>query len=205
MLSSALEPNLFPAGVWPALKADFIGSRTEVPRASCDLKENGDSSMKRTLSAVLLTCLVTGMVALSTFADGLSFFAPIAGSNPGVTIAGVISGGLPWTVKHGFATLNDDGRLRVDVRGLILPAFGNAGPVTAVAASVVCSDGVAASSAAVPLSNDGNAEIHAKLQVPSPCFGTVILVRVAGVNGTTLPAPGPWIAASSVSKDSDDN
>jgi len=108
-------------------------------------------------------------------------------------------------VKHAFATLSDEGRLRVDIRGLILPALGTAGPVTAVAASVACSDMVAATSAAVPLASDGNAEIHAKLQVPSPCFGTIILVRIAGVNGNALPAAGPWIAASGVSKDSDDN
>jgi hypothetical protein len=62
----------------------------------------------------------------------------------------------------------------------------------------------ATTSGAVPLTSDGNAEIHAKLQVPSPCFGTIILVRVAGVNGTALPAPGPWIAASGLSKNSDD-
>ncbi len=161
--------------------------------------------MKKTFSAVLLTCLVAGMFAFSTFADGLAFFAPIAGSNPGVTIAGVVSGGLPWEVKHGFATLNDSGRLRVEVRGLILPNLGNTGPITSVAASVVCGDTVAASTAAVPLTNDGNAEIHAKVTVPSPCFGAIILVRVASVNGTPLPALGPWIAASSVSKDSDDN
>jgi hypothetical protein len=40
--------------------------------------------------------------------------------------------------------------------------------------------------------------------VSSACFGSIILVRVAGVNGTALPAPGPWIAASGVSKNSDD-
>lgn len=108
-------------------------------------------------------------------------------------------------VKHAFATLSDEGRLRVDIRGLILPALGTAGPVTAVAASVACSDMVAATSAAVPLASDANAEIHAKLQVLSPCFGTIILVRIAGVNGNALPAAGPWIAASGVSKDSDDN
>jgi hypothetical protein len=160
--------------------------------------------MKRSLSAVVLTCLLTAMFAISAFADGLSFFSPIAGSNPGITLAGVPSGGAPWVVKHAFATLTDGGRLRVDVRGLILPSVGSTGPVTAVAASVACSDTVAATSAAVPLSSEGNAEIHAKLQVPSPCFGTIILVRVAGVNGTVLPAPSAWIAASSVSKDSDD-
>jgi len=161
--------------------------------------------MKRSLSAGVLTCLVTAMFAFSTLADDLSFFSPIAGSNPGVTLAGVPSAGAPWVVKHAFATLSDEGRLRVDLRGLILPALGTAGPVTAVAASVACSDMVAATSAAVPLASDGNAEIHAKLQVPSPCFGTIILVRIAGVNGNALPAPGPWIAASGVSKDSDDN
>ena len=161
--------------------------------------------MKRSLSAIGLTCLATAMFAISTFADELSFFSPIAGSNPGVTVAGVASAGAPWVVKHAFATLSDDGRLRVDVRGLIIPALGTAGPVTAVSASVACSDTVAATSAAVALSNEGNAEIHAQLQVPSPCFGTIILLRIAALNGTALAAPGPWIAVSGVSKDSDDN
>jgi hypothetical protein len=160
--------------------------------------------MKKPRSAVVLTCLMTAMFAISTFADELSFFSPIAGSNPGITVAGVPSAGAPWMVKHAFATLTDDGRLRVDIRGLILPALGTAGPVTAVSASVACSDTVAVTSAAVPLTTEGNAEIHAKVQVPSPCFGTIILVRIAGLNGNALPAPGPWIAASGVSKDSDD-
>jgi hypothetical protein len=138
--------------------------------------------MKRSLSAVVLTGLVTAMFAISTFADELSFFSPIAGSNPGISFAGVPSGGAPWVVKHALATLPDDGRLRVDVRR----GFSER----------CCSDMVAATSGAVLLTSDGSAEIHAKLQVPSACFGTIILVRVAGVNGTTLPAPRPWIAAS---------
>jgi len=161
--------------------------------------------MRKTFSLTVLSCLVAGMFAISTFAEELTFVAPVLGSNPGITIAGVPSGGAPWVVKHAFAVLTDDGRLRVDVRGLILPSTGNTGPVTEVSASVVCSDTVAATSVAVPLTKDGNAEIHAKLQVPSPCFGTVILVRVAGVNGATLSAPGPWIAASGIAKASDDN
>lgn len=161
--------------------------------------------MRKTFSLTVLSCLVAGMFAISTFAEELTFVAPVLGSNPGITIAGVPSGGAPWVVKHAFAVLTDDGRLRVDVRGLILPSTGNTGPVTEVSASVVCSDTVAATSVAVPLTKDGNAEIHAKLQVPSPCFGTVILVRVAGVNDTTLSAPGPWIAASAAAKGSDDN
>jgi hypothetical protein len=162
-------------------------------------------SMEKSFSAVLLTCLVAAMFAVSAFADELTFFAPVLGSNPGVTIAGVASGGAPWVTRHALAILTDGGRLRVDVRGLILPSTGNTGPVTEVSASVVCADVVAATSSAVPLSKEGNAEISAKLHVPSPCLGAIILVRVAGVNGTTLPAPGPFIAATGTAKDSDDN
>src|SRR6266576_251050 len=158
---------------------------------------------KRAAAAVILSCFVSGLFALSTVADEIAFLSPIVGSNPGLTIAGVKSGGAPWVVNRGFAVLNDDGRLRADLRGLILPNLGTPGPVTAVAASVVCGDAVAATSDSVPLSVEGNGEIHAKLQVPSPCLGTIVLIRATAFNGTPLPAPGPWIAATGLTKDSD--
>jgi len=158
---------------------------------------------KRAAVAVLLSCFVSGLFAGGSVADEIAFLSPILGSNPGVTIAGVKSGGAPWVVNHGFAVLNDDGRLRADVRGLILPNLGTPGPVTAVAASVVCGDAVATTSDSVALSVDGNAEIHAKLQVPSPCLGTIVLIRATAFNGTPLPAPGPWIAATGLAKGSD--
>jgi hypothetical protein len=159
--------------------------------------------MKIRAAMAIILCFVSCLFAVSTVADEIAFLSPIVGSNPGVTIAGVKSGGAPWVVNHGFAVLNDDGRLRTDVRGLILPNLGTPGPVTAVAASVVCGDAVAATSDSVPLSVAGNAEIHAKLQVPSPCFGTIVLIRATAFNGTPLPAPGPWIAATGLTKGSD--
>jgi hypothetical protein len=158
---------------------------------------------KRAAAVVILSCFVSGIFALSTVADEIAFLSPIVGSNPGVTIAGVKSGGAPWVVNHGFAVVNDDGRLRADVRGLILPNLGTPGPVTAVAASVVCGDAVAVTTDSVLLSVDGNAEIHAKLQVPSPCLGTIVLIRATAFNGTPLPAPGPWIAATGLTKETD--
>jgi hypothetical protein len=99
--------------------------------------------------------------------------------------------------------LNDEGRLRADLRGLILQNLGTPGPVTTVAASVVCGGAVAVTTDSVPLTVDGNAEIHAKLQVPSPCLGLIVLVRAAAFNGIPLPVPGPGIAATGVAKDSD--
>jgi hypothetical protein len=162
--------------------------------------------MKKAFSTVVLAVVLAGMFAVSTLADEFVFFAPIEGSNPDVTIAGVPSGGAPWVVRRGVAVLNENGKLRVDVRGLVLPSAGNtAGPITQVAASVVCGDTVAATSGPVPLTTTGDAEIRAKLTLPSPCFGTVVLVRAAGVNGTVLGAPGPWIAATSLAKDTDDD
>ena len=157
----------------------------------------------RAATAIILSCFLSGLFTVGTVADEIGFLSPIVGSNPGVTIAGVKSGGAPWVVNHGFAVLSDDGRLRTDVRGLILPNLGTPGPVTAVAASIVCGDAVAATSDSVPLSVDGNAEIHAKLQVPSPCLGTIVLIRATAFNGTPLPAPGPWIAATGLTKGSD--
>jgi hypothetical protein len=162
--------------------------------------------MKRvTVSTTVLACLLTALFAVGTFAGELVFFSPIVGSNPGVTIGGVASGGAAWVVRHGSAILTDGGRIRADVRGLLLVSTGTTGPVTQVAASVVCSDVVAATSKSVNLSAQGNAEISDRLTLPSPCFGPVVLIRVTGVNNTPTAAPGPWIAITGTIKDAKDN
>src|SRR5258708_14362847 len=136
----------------------------------------GSQRMKIRAAMAIISCFVSCLFAVSTVADEIGFLSPIVGSNPGVTIAGVKSGGAPWVVNHGFAVLNDDGRLRADVRGLILPNLGTPGPVTAVAASVVCGDAVAATSDSVALSVDGHADIHEKLHFPYPCLVQIVLI-----------------------------
>jgi hypothetical protein len=162
--------------------------------------------MKRiTVSTTVLACMLTVLFAVGTLAGELVFFSPVVGSNPGVTVGGVASAGAPWVVRHGSAILTDGGRLRVDVRGLLLPSTGTTGPVTQVAASVVCSDAVAATSKSVNLSAQGNAEISDRLTLPSPCFGPVVLIRVTGINNTPTAAPGPWIAITGTIKDANDN
>jgi len=64
--------------------------------------------------------------------------------------------------------------------------------VTQIAASLVCGGSggmVVATTPAVNLSPEGDAELEAKITPPATCFGTIILVRVAGTNGTLLPTP----------------
>jgi hypothetical protein len=155
---------------------------------------------------VLAVCLMAGTFAIGTSADELVFIAPVVGSNPGATIAGVASGGAPWVVRRGIAVLTDEGRLSVDVRGLVLPSANNtAGPITGVVASVVCGNAVVATSNLANLTTNGNAEIHAKLSVPLPCVGAVVLVRAAAANGTPLSAPGAFIAATGLAAGHDDD
>ena len=144
--------------------------------------------------AVLLGGLLAGGLAFSALAEESLFRSTIVGSNPQTVIGGIPSGGLPWTLRRGTAALDGDGRLRVEVRELILPKFGNPGPVTNVSASLVCggAGGTAvATTDAVALSAAGDAEIESRISVPSICFGAVILVR-AVFNGR----PGPWIAST---------
>jgi hypothetical protein len=65
---------------------------------------------------------------------------------------------------------------------------------------------VIATSNTASLTTTGDAEIHAKLSVPQPCVGAVVLVRAAAVNGTPLSAPGAFIAATgTAARQNDDN
>jgi hypothetical protein len=144
--------------------------------------------------AVLMGGLLAGGLASSALAEEPSFRSTIVGSNPQTVIAGIPSGGAPWTVRRGSAALDGDGRLRVEVRDLILPSLGTTGPVNSVSASLVCGGAggtVVATTDAVALSEDGNAEIESRISLPATCFGPVVLVR-AVFNGT----PGPWIAST---------
>ena len=152
------------------------------------------------VKAVCLGALLTLGLGFGARAEELAFWSTLVGSNPQKVIGGVPSGGAPWTVRRGSAALDDDGRLRVKVRDLILPKLGTPGPVTSVSASLVCGGTggtVVATTDPVALSADGDAEIESRIAVPDTCFGPVVLVRaVFGGN------PGPWIASTGFAEDS---
>ena len=147
----------------------------------------------------LLGVISPALFAVGAMAQPIQLHSTLVGNNPSIVIGGVESAGSPWTVKSGFASLNASGKLRVRVRDLILPATGDAGPVTAVSASLVCGGSggtVQSETASVPLSMKGNADLHGHIAVPSLCFAPVVLVNIAATNGNPIPQPGAWIAAT---------
>ena len=147
----------------------------------------------------LLGVISPTLFAVGAMAQPIQLHSTLAGNNPNIVIGGVESAASPWTVKIGFASLDASGKLHMRVRNLILPATGDAGPVTAVSASLVCGGSggtVQSETAPVPLSTKGNANLHGHIAVPSLCFGPVVLVHIAARNGNPIAQPGPWIAAT---------
>ena len=130
------------------------------------------------------------------------FESDVVGSIPGAAIGGVLSGGVQWVVRRGKASLADNGMLRLEVKGLLLAAgnlVGTTGPVTMVAASLVCGGSggtLMASTSAVPLSPGGNAEIRQTITLPPSCLGPVVLVRVFNSMAPVGSQLGPFIAAT---------
>ncbi|HET8923132.1 MAG TPA: hypothetical protein VFN26_09090 [Candidatus Acidoferrum sp.] len=160
--------------------------------------------MNKVVARVILLCgLLAGVFVFSALAEEFLFRSKIIGSNPNTVIGGVPSGVGPWTVHRGSAALTGDGRLRVEIAGLIIVDLGTPGPVKNVSASLVCGGtggSVVATTDPVPLSPDGNAEIESRVNMPGVCFGPVVLVR-AVFNGNA----GPWIAGTGFTNTSEPN
>ena len=161
--------------------------------------------MRRFLSLVLVTALgvaliVQGSAASSSGQKVLEFdtmaavVGPFVGSaNP---IRGVNGGGLPWQIAEGRGELSTDGKLEVEVEGLVLlngapvpPALRGTNPVPFFRAIVSCLtivDGAAATTNVTtdpsPATTTGDSEIEATVSLPSPCFAPIIFV---GPSGTT--------------------
>jgi len=117
-----------------------------------------------------------------------------------VAIGDVPACGKVWKLHSGEAELEKDGDLEVEVKGLVLndPSVGqeNGTPdgVDGVAAAVVCGGKVAAQTAVVPLSKQGDAKIKTKVTVPSDCAKPVVVLREHLEGGDI----GGWLAASSM-------
>jgi len=162
---------------------------------------------QRAVQAALIAAVLASAAAADHGNDNRNnnnaFHSSIIGSSPNSSAGGVVSGGAPWVVREGSASIGGR-KLEVEVSGLLLgpgaPAAvaGTVGPVQMVAASVVCGGSggtVAATTEAVSLSSLGDAHIESGITLPSPCLAPVVLIRIANP-GTQ---PGAFIAATGLS------
>ena len=117
-------------------------------------------------------------------------------------IRGINGGGLPWVLDEAKVELERDGKLKVEVEGLIIPAdlgFGN-NPAPFFRVIVSClsvdADGNVVT-ANVMTTNDaevmegdplnGDAKIEADVELPTPCIAPIVFVTSPG---------GSWFSAT---------
>lgn len=93
-------------------------------------------------------------------------------------IFGAAPGGAPWRLARGQVRLGKDGRLTIEVNGLVLTTTG-ANPVPDLAASVYCGGTLAATTTPVPFSTTGNARIRAAVSLPAFCPAPAVLLNPA--------------------------
>ena len=107
--------------------------------------------------------------------------APSVPTDP--AIHAVTPGAAPWVLGRGDVALRRDGRLRLRVRGLVIPSFpgdGTPGAVTTVSASLYCApenSPAVDTTAPVPISRRGDARITERLTLPAKCLAPVVLVH----------------------------
>jgi hypothetical protein len=138
-------------------------------------------SLRLAVSAVALGALVLGSVS-ATIAGGPKVLdARMVGiPTANLELHGIAGGGIPWVIDEGRAKLFVDGRLQVDVNGLVLATTGT-NPVPTGRAIVTCSSEVVASSDAVPFSPTGEAVVDTTIDLPELCLAPAVFF--AGVTG----------------------
>jgi len=165
--------------------------------------------------------LLVGSVTLSSADGPKGLNAHVVGSTPNVTIRSVMSGAAPWVVQEGKATVDNNGNVKIRVKGLLIGSgalangdpvqaalVGTVGPVTTVHAALTCGgpgNGIPftiTSTPSVPLSADGSFRITAHITLPTTCDRPIILIRAGDPA-----AGGPFIAVASpfFEKGNDDN
>jgi len=163
------------------------------------------SSKLHVVAFVLAVALVASFVTQTSTASGegnpivtFNTMAPVTGPFVGTAnpIRGINGGGLPWAIANGNGVLHADGKLDVNVHGLVLAAGPNTGknPIPTFRAVVSCLSVSNGNPTTVNVSTDpfaatttGDAHIHARLALPSPCIAPIIFV--------TSPT-GAWFAAT---------
>ena len=122
---------------------------------------------------VLLT-LALGAVSTATAGGRKVLDSTMAGLPTGsLVLSGLTGGGVPWSISNGRVHLFADGRLHVEVEGLVVTASG-VNPVATGKAVVACGGTFADDTDVVPFSAAGDAEVDTVVGLPSPCLAPAV-------------------------------
>jgi hypothetical protein len=149
----------------------------------------------------------TELSTILKFSTMAGIHAPFLGNAGLAAFRGVNGGGAPWIIKEGRGSLRSDGRLKVQVRGLVLdPAFvpapnGGTNPIPFFMAvvsgfSTDLMNPVNLVTGQFPATKTGDAEIEAKLALPHPFLAPIVFVTSLPI-GT--PAAPRWFAVTGAS------
>ena len=129
----------------------------------------------RFVFALTLLVVLTAATVATTSAGGRKILdSTMAGLPTGsLPLDGLTGGGVPWSIDEGRVLLFADGRLHVEIEGLVITATG-VNPVTIGKAVVTCGGAPVAETSTVPFSATGDAEINAVVSLPSPCLGVAV-------------------------------
>ena len=156
-------------------------------------------TITKKISLLVALAFVIGAIAQSALADDLVKFSGGIGDIPtgstSTTVRGVPAAGQIWVIRDLTADVNQDGRIKIDGRGLLLgsgDAVGSNGNASVFATLFCSNDGNVQHSsnpAGVALEVNGDFRIDDTLSPapPNQCTSPVLLIRVAG--------PGLWFAA----------
>jgi hypothetical protein len=157
-----------------------------------------------TLMTLLLATAVTAEAASTTAASGeqarhgVLLRSGLIGRPVDINLAirHVPAGAVPWTLRRGSTFVNAAGQFSLTVRGLLITGTntsldGTTGPVTSVIPTLTCRGmpPMLVSTPPIPLSPEGDAQVHGRITIPTPCLAPIVLVR-ANIGDD------PWIATS---------
>jgi hypothetical protein len=131
-------------------------------------------SIRLALALAMLLALTLATVS-QAFAGGRKVLdSTMTGLPTGsLVLNGLTGGGVPWSIDAGHVQLFADGRLHVDVEGLVITATG-VNPVTTGKAVVTCNNAPVAETAVVPFSGTGDATLDTVVSLPSQCLAPAV-------------------------------
>ena len=173
----------------------FSTSKSNVNSSKCSIVRRRFFEISLAIGGAvsILAAMVQPAVAQnSAFAQNLVSFSGGIGVIPtgstNTTVQGIAAAGQIWVIRDLAADVKQDGKIRVDGRGLLLGA-GNAVGTNAnasVFATLFCADDGnlqhSSNPAGVPLEVNGDFRIDDTLSPapPNPCTSPVLLIRSAG-------------------------